>query len=125
MPRISRILRLAAATAPLVVVALISSNPALAEKPIEVTDTDWEGNVVMLTLQNTTLQDLTVKVEVLFLRDRTVHRAQTVIEIGEGRTVEVELELETITDDINPVAIVENPDPIPGYVVFGTALWEN
>jgi hypothetical protein len=123
MPGISQILRLAAFTVALVVVALLSSDPALAEKPIEVTDTGWEGNVVMLTLQNTTSEDLTVKVEVCYVRDRTAHRAQTVIEIGEGRTVEVELELETITDDIDPLGIIEDPDPIPGYVVFGTALW--
>ena len=99
-----------------VLVAAVSVAIAVGSGGIDLTGASLDGTTVLVTLTNTSAQTANVVVTVYYNDGKSVDSLQKVVKVGAGLTVEAPIQVNTLTDDINPVGMTEGPDPIPHYV---------
>ncbi len=85
----------------------------------------YSGNDITVQLYNGDSEATQVKVTIYYQEGKTVHSAEAIVLIDPGEAKDVDLELTTITDDINPMGMVEGPDPIPSMIVMGAVMWSD
>lgn len=118
LARPSRIPILLLVTAIAVLVwASVQAGPSLS-----ITAWNTEGNHVLATVHTSTGQDGYVKVTALYHDGKDIHSGDVIVFIADGDDEDVDIELQTITDDINPMGMVEGPDPIPTYVALNPVM---
>jgi hypothetical protein len=107
------------------VLALAAVDSAIAAKPVVIENATLQGNVLTVTVTNPNKKANQVAVAARYLEEGELILAQAFLSIAGQSTEDVSVTVRTITDDINPLSIIEGPDPISGTIAVSAIIWSD
>ena len=103
-------------------IVIAAAGSVCVANPIVIDGGSLSEDVVTIRVANLSAKDIPIQVSAKYLDGKTQISAEKDVTVSAGASIDVELTIRTITDDINPVGITEGPDPIPHVVVVSAIM---